>query len=113
MKICFIIPSMTGGGAERVTANLANRLDEMGHEVTIMMTASGDVAYRLNVGISVKQIGERTHGSMLGRLQRIFTLRDYFKKNRNTVYVSMPTDTNMFAILASLFLSINLIMFNS
>lgn len=109
MKICFIIPSMTGGGAERVTANLANRLDELGHEVTIMMTASGDVAYQLNDGIFVNQIGERTHGSMIGRLQRIFSLRNYFKKNKDAVYVSMPTDTNMFAILASLFLPINLI----
>ena len=36
MKICFIIPSMTGGGAERVTANLANRLDEMGHEAEVI-----------------------------------------------------------------------------
>ena len=109
MKICFIIPSMTGGGAERVTANLANRLDEMGHEVKIMMTASDDVAYKLNDGISVNQIGERTHGSLLGRFQRIFTLRKYFKENRDTVYVSMPTDTNMFAVLASLFLPVKLI----
>lgn len=109
MKICFIIPSMTGGGAERVTANLANRLDDMGHEVRIMMTSSDDVAYKLNDGISVNQIGERTHGSLLGRLQRIFTLRKYFKQNKDTVYVSMPTDTNMFAIIASLFLPVQLI----
>ncbi|MBO5486499.1 MAG: glycosyltransferase family 4 protein [Eubacterium sp.] len=109
MKICFVIPSMTGGGAERVTANLANRLDEMGHEVKILMTASDDVAYKLNEGISVNQIGERTHGSLLGRVQRIFTLRRYFKQNKKTVFISMPTDTNMFAILASLFLPVKLI----
>ena len=109
MKICFIIPSMTGGGAERVTANLANRLDEMGHEVRIMMTASDDVAYKLNDTIAVEQISERTHGSIMGRVQRILTLRKYFKGNKDTVYVSMPTDTNMFAVLASLFLSVKLI----
>lgn len=109
MKICFIIPSMTGGGAERVTANLANRLDEMGHEVKILMTASGDVAYKLNEDVKASQIGERTHGSIMGRVQRIFTLRKYFKENMDTVYVSMPTDTNMFAVLASLFLRVNLI----
>lgn len=109
MKICFIIPSMTGGGAERVTANLANRLDEMGHEVKILMTASDDVAYTLRDGINVTQIGQRTHGSLMGRVQRIFTLRRIFKENRDTVYVSMPTDTNMFAIMASLFLPVNLI----
>lgn len=109
MKICFIIPSMTGGGAERVTANLANRLDEMGHGITILMTASDDVAYKLNDGIDIRQIGERTHGSMLGRVQRIFTLRTYFKEHKDTVYVSMPTDTNMFAVMASLFLPVRLI----
>ena len=109
MKICFIIPSMTGGGAERVTANLANRLDEMGHEVRIMMTASDDVAYKLNDAIAVEQIGERTHGSVMGRVQRILKLRKYFKSNKDTVYVSLPTDTNMFAVLASLFLPVKLI----
>lgn len=109
MRICFIIPSMTGGGAERVTANLANRLDEMGHEVKIMMTASDDVAYKLNDKITVEQIGERTHGSIMGRVQRIFTLRKYFKQNKDTVYVSMPTDTNMFAVMASMFLPVKLI----
>lgn len=109
MKICFIIPSMTGGGAERVTANLANRLDEMGHEVKILMTASDDVDYELNDGILTFQIGERTHGSLIGRVQRIVTLRKYFSQHRDTAYVSMETDTNMFAILAAMFLSVNLI----
>lgn len=109
MKICFIIPSMVGGGAERVTANLANRLDEMGHEVNILMTASDDVEYKLNDGISATQIGQRTHGSLWGRVQRILTLRRYFKNHKDTVYVSMPTDTNMFAILAAMFLPVNLI----
>lgn len=108
MKICFIIPSMTGGGAERVTANLANRLDEMGHEVTIMMTASDDVDYRLNESVVLFKMGNRTNGSLIGRIQRITTMRRYFRKNNDVAYVSMETATNMFAVLSSLFMPINL-----
>ncbi len=109
MKICFIIPSMVGGGAERVTANLANRLDEMGHEVNILMTASDDVEYELNENILVRQISRRTHGSFMGRVQRILTLRSCFKEDRKAVYISMDTETNMFAALATVFMSVNLV----
>ena len=109
MKICFIIPSMTGGGAERVTANLANRMDEMGHEVRIMMTSSDDVAYKLNENVYVFNLGYRTNGSLIGRFRRITSMRRYFKKNKDMVFVSMETATNMFAILSSLFMPINLI----
>lgn len=109
MKICFIIPCMTGGGAERVIANLANRLDEMGHEVRIMMTSSDDVAYQLNENVFVFNLGYRTNGSLIGRLRRITSMRGYFKKNKDMVFVSMETATNMFAIIASLFLPLHLI----
>lgn len=109
MKVCFIIPSLTGGGAERVVANLANKMDELGHEVKILMTASSDVEYRLNQGIVLEQITERTQGSIYKRLQRIFLLRRYFKEHIDTAYIAMPTETNMFAVLAAIGLHVNLI----
>lgn len=109
MKVCFIIPSLTGGGAERVVANLANKMDELGHEVKILMTASSDVEYRLNQGIVLEQITERTQGSIYKRLQRIFLLRRYFKEHTDTAYIAMPTETNMFAVLAAVGLHVNLI----
>lgn len=109
MKVCFIIPSLTGGGAERVVANLANKMDELGHEVKILMTASSDVEYSLKKGIVLEQITERTQGSIYKRVQRIFLLRKYFKTHPDEAFIAMPTETNMFAVLASVGLPVNLI----
>lgn len=109
MKICFLIPSMTGGGAERVTANLANKMDEMGHEVTILMVASDEVAYHLSEGIKVNTFGSRSHGALIGRVKKIFEFRRYFKAHKDTVFIAMATETNMFAALASIGIPVKLL----
>lgn len=109
MKICFVTATMAGGGAERVIANLSNELVKRGHEVTILLTAEMCVEYELDSKIKVMQISERTASNNLARIKRVKTLRDYFKAHKDVNYISMPTDTNIFVIFASLFLGINLI----
>lgn len=48
MKITFFIGSISGGGAERMTCNLANFLVEHGHEVTILTMSDVRDTYLLN-----------------------------------------------------------------
>lgn len=36
-RLCFIIDSLSGGGAERVVLNLSNKMCELGHEVHIII----------------------------------------------------------------------------
>lgn len=109
MKICFITATLVGGGAERVIANLSNEMAKRGHEVTVLLTAGYVVEYDLHENVKVLQIGDRTAHSIKGRLNRVFLLRKYFKQNRDTYYVSMPTDTSIFVLLAALFLRLNLV----
>ena len=109
MKICFITATLVGGGAERVIANLSNEMAKRGHEVTVLLTAGYVVEYDLHKNVKVLQIGERTAHSIKGRLNRVFLLRKYFKQNRDTYYVSMPTDTSIFVLLAAFFLRLNLV----
>ncbi len=108
MKICFITSNLTGGGAERVIANLSNRMVQLGHEVTILLTASKEIEYKFDKRVMIMQIGERTGHSIKGRIKRIQTLRNYYKQHKDTHFISMPTDTNLFAILASIGLKIDL-----
>lgn len=47
MNIMFIIPRMGGGGAERVTAHIANYLSENDYDVTLTTFISGEWDFRL------------------------------------------------------------------
>ena len=52
MNIMFIIPRMGGGGAERVTAHIANYLSENDYDVTLTTFISGESFYSLNKEIN-------------------------------------------------------------
>ncbi len=53
MKIAFFTTGMTRGGAERVIATVANRLSELGHEVSIIILKGDKSEYRLNERVSL------------------------------------------------------------
>ena len=65
MKIMFIIPNMTGGGAERVISVLANEFVSREIDVKILMTAGNDNVYQLDKRIEVTQIGELSTGDKI------------------------------------------------
>lgn len=109
MKICFITATLAGGGAERVIANLSNEMASRGHQVTILLTTEKVVEYSLNEQIEVIQVSNRTSHGIKERINRIRNLRRFFKMHKDFYYISMPTDTNIFVLLASIFLKINLI----
>ena len=109
MNICFITATMAGGGTERVIAVLANYFVKQNNKITILLTASDKIEYDLDSQIEIIQLGGETGGRLSGRLQRIGRLRSYFRKNKNTVYLSFGTETNMFAILSALFMKRKLV----
>jgi glycosyltransferase involved in cell wall biosynthesis len=51
MKLTFPILTLSKGGAQRMLAELANRLTELGHDVTILMPRSGIVEYPMRCRI--------------------------------------------------------------
>lgn len=109
MHICFMTATMAGGGTERVIAVLANYFLKQNNKITILITASDKIEYDLDSRIEVVKLGGETGGRLLGRIQRVCRLRTYFRKNKDTVYLSFGTETNMFAILSSFFMNRRLI----
>lgn len=109
MHICFITATMAGGGTERVIAVLANYLVKENNKVTILLTASDKIEYELDSRIEVNQLGGETAGTLTRRLKRIVALRHYYRKNKETIYLSFGTETNMFAILSAFFMDRKLI----
>lgn len=109
MKVMFIIPSMAGGGAERVISVLANEFTARGIETKIMMTAGNDCVYQLHPKVELLQAGEKTGGSVIKRLTRIFRMRKLFKENRGHILIAFEPDAAFFAGVAKWGLSMKLI----
>lgn len=109
MKVMFIIPSMAGGGAERVISVLANAFTEKGIETKIMMTAGNACEYSLPSEVELLQAGEVTGGSIGKRIARIFKMRNLFKKHRDAILVAFEPDAAFFAGIAKVGLSMTLI----
>lgn len=109
MKIMFIIPDMSGGGAERVISVLANELVCRSVSVKILMTAGSRCVYRLDNRIEVVTVGERTGGSMRKRAGRVARMRKVFKQSRDYLLVAFEPNTAFFSCLAKIGLDMKLI----
>lgn len=109
MKAIFVVPSMSGGGAERVVSLLANEFVNKGIETKILMTAGNECVYDLKPEIECFQAGEKTGGSMVKRMDRVVRLRRYFKRNKAAVLIAFEPDAAFFCSIARIGLSVSLI----
>lgn len=91
-RMTLFIGGLSGGGAERVTCNLANYLDESGHIVDVITLSDKKGTYRLNDDIRrvcLMKEDERTN-PMHNLCLRQRRLRQYVLNNRDVVcYVAM------------------------
>lgn len=103
--ILFFIFSMSGGGAERVTANLANHWAGKGHRVTIvtLKDASHDV-YDLEPTIDRVSLGldggsPSVFAAVINNFRRIHALRRCLRELRPDVAIAMmPMANSMLAL---------------
>ncbi len=102
MKIIFILPSMAGGGSERVVANLVNFYVNKGLEAAILMFASNEVTYELDSRVEVVQVGTKTNGNPLERIKRIKNMRKYFKQNEGCFIFSFNEMGAVFSVIAAM-----------
>lgn len=96
-KIAFYLPSLSGGGAERVVLNLANGLANKGYNIDLVL-AQDKGAFKNQVSSKVSIIN-------LGANRVLFSLVPlikYFRKNKPKVFLSALNYANIIAVLASL-----------
>ena len=100
MKVTFLIPNMSGGGAERVISILANEFLKKGLEVSILMTAGDECAYDLDPCVRLFQAGGKTGGSLVKRMNRLMKMRRYFKENRDNILIAFEPDAAFWGSVA-------------
>lgn len=102
LSILIVIPSLRGGGAERVTVDLASHWAFLGHEV-ILVTLSdpeSDV-YQFDQRIKRISVGhlEKVSGP-IGHLRKIFAIRQLMRRYRPDICLGVMTASSVYSILA-------------
>lgn len=110
MKICFCVDSMNAGGAERVVSILSNSFVLLGHDVTLLMTASLKKYsfYNLDKKINFICLCENKK-KRVNSIKRLFLLRKCFKKIKPDIIIAFLPHVCVYSYFASRFLKIPLI----
>lgn len=102
MKIALYLPSLEGGGAERVVVNLANEFVRRRINVDLVLVSKS--------GLFLREVLERVNIINLKKsraLFSIFSLVRYIQKERPDVVLSTLNHTNTIAILANKIAGVN------
>lgn len=95
-RIVLFIGSLSVGGAERVTVNLANQLAENGYEVEILViTEHGELVDEIASGVDffVLSVDQMRWAAI--------PLARYLRRTRPEVLISFLTEANIMAIIAA------------
>lgn len=97
MRITFFIPSLAGGGAERMVLNLIRGLLDYPVQIDLVVaTAYGELNNQIPQGINFVNLHQNRVSSAL------FPLVRFLRKNRPDILFSAVDNANLIAILANL-----------
>lgn len=105
MKILFYINVLSGGGAERVMANLANRFADANHDVILVTTYETENEYYVSdkvIRCNLECKPRNNSNRILKNIERIAKLRKIIKKNAPDVVISFMEEPNFRNIIATM-----------
>jgi glycosyltransferase involved in cell wall biosynthesis len=107
MRLLIFISSMSSGGAERVSANLANHWATEGWEVTIVTLEQQSLDF-YELHPAVKRIALELAGESAGvlaglwqNIRRVITLRQALRQSQPDIALGMMTTANVLLALAA------------
>jgi glycosyltransferase involved in cell wall biosynthesis len=102
-RILLYIPSLRGGGAERVAVDLARRWVYDDHEIILLTQSDASTdAYQLDSRVQRVSLGTFGKTGFFGHLTQVLRLRREMRRYRPDVVVSFMTSASVFAIIASI-----------
>lgn len=101
MKLTLFINSLYGGGAERVTCNLASYLAERGHEVDILTMSATEKSYELDKRVSIHTLLplKDRKNKIWNTLIRFPRLWKYLLTKKKDAYIVMLPETTLFLLM--------------
>jgi glycosyltransferase involved in cell wall biosynthesis len=110
-KLCFVINSLEGGGAERVMSNLANHFSDKDCSVTMICLNTAQVKYKINTQVKIINLVERKdHQNLLNRARyaylTFYRLLSVLKKEKPNCTICFMTSANIWAGLCCVILGL-------
>jgi len=93
VKLTIFIPTMSGGGAEKVIANLINNFDFEKYQITLLIIKD-NVNYEINRNVRIEVLGCRSLRTALPLLTR------YLKKSTPDIMISNMSLPNIISTVA-------------
>jgi glycosyltransferase involved in cell wall biosynthesis len=110
-KLCFVINSLEGGGAERVISNLANHFSIKKCSVTVVCLNTAKVKYHIDKQVKIVNLVERKdHQNLLNRVRyaclTFYRLLALLKKEKPNCTICFMTSANIWAGLCCIILGL-------
>ncbi|MGF7041362.1 glycosyltransferase [Mucilaginibacter lappiensis] len=103
-QVFFVIPSLKGGGAERVLIALANHFNQLNCTAVIIALNHGEPAYTIDEGVKVIYMLERRHSTLLHRIYYMlftfFKLLNLLLREKPICALSFITSANIWTGIA-------------
>jgi glycosyltransferase involved in cell wall biosynthesis len=115
MRLVFVIPALSGGGAERVLVSLVKGLARRGHRITVVTVYGRELDFfRLPAGVDrvALGLGKDTVGlwaKLSANLRRILALRRAIRAAEPDAVISFLARTNVLALVAAAGLAVPVI----
>ena len=101
-KILIVVPSLAGGGAERVAIHLANYLDKDSHNIfLVLFEAKNDYINHLSPKVTIRYLNKTNRWDFL---KIILRLKDTLRAIKPDAVISFLSYANYVTVLASMFL---------
>ncbi|MEX0596397.1 MAG: glycosyltransferase, partial [Candidatus Paceibacterota bacterium] len=111
-RIALVIPTMKSGGAERVLSELANQWANQNIDVHLILLANTEKFYQVDSKITIHQLGFKNIGGkgrkFISEIKTFCQLRQLLKELSPNAVLSFMTKYNVFTIMASVGLKLNL-----
>lgn len=103
MKITFFIGGLAGGGAERVTCNLASWLAEHNHDVEILTMSDVEATYPLSNKVKRQSLINKNerHSFVYNAILRLARLCKSLRQNKQDVILVMLPETTILLLQLS------------
>ncbi len=103
-RIVFHVPSLRGGGAERVWVLMANELAARGHHVTLLVwNAEGPNAALRSDAVHLVDFGMTIHGESFGKpatLRGLWRMAQFLRRHQPDAVYSAPEFANLVMALS-------------
>lgn len=100
-RVYFIMPNLTGGGAERVASILVNQFVEAGIDTTLVLVKNDKIEYKIDNRVKIDKSIMHESGTR-NPIQQILDIRRYMKKKPCGTFISFLTYQNFYAALANI-----------